>query len=201
MTLADPRAVAVVRALTERGQTLATAESLTGGLIGAAITAVPGASAVYLGGLITYATDLKARLGGVPADLLAAAGPVSAQTAAAMASGAREATGADWAVAATGVAGPDPQDGHPPGEVWLGLSGPDGIVRTVHLDLTGGRAAVRAGTVVAALSQLADAVLPAAAAVTAVHGARDPAIDQTQAGEAGVPPPIEGAGEPNRAVG
>lgn len=158
MTLADPRAVAVVQALAERGQTLATAESLTGGLIGAAVTSVPGASAVYLGGLITYATDLKARLGGVPTDLLAANGPVSAQTAAAMAAGVRRATGADWGVAATGVAGPDPQDGHVPGEVWLGLAQPGGAVRTLRVDAAGDRQAVRSAAVAAALGLLEDAL-------------------------------------------
>lgn len=160
MTPADPRAVAVVRALVERGQTLATAESLTGGLIGATITAVPGASAVYLGGLITYATDLKARLGGVPADVLAAAGPVSAQTAAAMASGVRQVTGADWGVAATGVAGPDPQDGHAPGEVWLGLARPSGAVHATRLDATGDRQSIRTAAVAAALILLEDALAP-----------------------------------------
>lgn len=158
MTLPEPLAVAVVHALVARSQTLATAESLTGGLIGATVTAVPGASAVYLGGVITYATDLKARLGGVPSDLLAAHGPVSAHTAAAMAAGATRLTGADWALAATGVAGPDPQDGHAPGEVWLGLAAPTGEVGTRRYDFGGDRTAVREATVRAALTLLADAL-------------------------------------------
>jgi nicotinamide-nucleotide amidase len=158
MTSPDPLAAAVVQALVTHGQTLATAESLTGGLIGAAITAVPGASAVYLGGVVTYATDLKARLGGVPGDLLAAHGPVSPETAAAMAAGARRLSGADWALAATGVAGPDPQDGHAPGEVWLGLAAPTGEVGTHRRDFSGDRTAVREATVAAALELLAHAL-------------------------------------------
>ena len=83
--------------LGERGQTLATAESLTGGLLGAAITAVPGASTVYRGGITAYATELKAVLLGVPEDLLARHGPIHPGVAAAMAAGARERLGATWA--------------------------------------------------------------------------------------------------------
>lgn len=154
----DPLAVRIVAALADRSEQLATAESLTGGLIGATITAVPGASAVYLGGVITYATDLKARLGGVPTDLLDALGPVSGDTAAAMAAGARAATGADWGLATTGVAGPDPQDGHAPGEVWLALAGPVGDPVVRRHDFLGDRAAIRAQSVTAALALLAQAL-------------------------------------------
>lgn len=158
MTGPDPTAVAVVAALARRGQTLATAESLTGGLIGAALTAVPGASAVYLGGVISYATGLKETLAGVPAEVLGTHGPVAGPTAAAMAAGVRLLAGADWAVAATGVAGPDPQDGHAPGEVWLGLAAPDAGPVAQHFAFAGGRDAVRAATVDAALALLARAV-------------------------------------------
>lgn len=153
----DP-AADVVAALTARGQFLATAESLTGGLLGAAITAVPGASAAYVGGVVAYATAMKHRLAGVDADLLAAQGPVSQSTAIALATGVRAATGADWAVATTGVAGPDAQDGHEPGEVWVGLAGPDAAARAVRLDLSGDRAAIREAAVVAALGLLAEAL-------------------------------------------
>lgn len=151
-------AALVVAGLTARAQTLATAESLTGGLIGAAITAVPGASAGYLGGVVAYATELKHVLAGVPADLLAEVGPVSAETAVALASGIRTLTGADWGLAATGVAGPDPQDGHEPGEVWLGLAGPDVAPAAVRNDFEGDRRAVRDATVLAALQLLATAL-------------------------------------------
>jgi nicotinamide-nucleotide amidase len=150
----EPIAVEVVALLVATGQTLATAESLTGGLIGATITAVPGASKAYLGGLITYATELKAGLAGVAADVLAQFGPVSPQTAEAMAAGVRQVTGADWAIAVTGVAGPDPQDGHQPGEVWLGLAGPGGVRSVSRMDLAGSRDQIRSATVSAALAEL-----------------------------------------------
>lgn len=150
----NPSASGVVAALTARGQTLATAESLTGGLIGAAITSVPGASAIYLGGVISYATTMKAVLAGVPGAVLRTHGPVAAETAVALAVGVRERTGADWALAATGVAGPDPQDGHAPGEVWLGLAAPDGAAIGRRLDCAGAREDVRAATVIAALQLL-----------------------------------------------
>lgn len=158
MSSPEPDAVRIIAELTARGQTLATAESLTGGLIGAALTAVPGASAVYLGGVVAYATAQKAVLAGVPAEVLAAHGPVSEQTARALAVGVRAVTGADWAVAATGVAGPDPQDGHAPGEVWLSLAGPGASIRAARHDFAGDRGAVRAATVRAALALVASAI-------------------------------------------
>jgi nicotinamide-nucleotide amidase len=150
----EPTAVRLVGALAAGDLTVATAESLTGGLIGAAITAVPGASAVYRGGVITYATDLKATLGAVPDDVLAVHGPVAAETAVAMARGVRESCRSDWAISATGVAGPDAQDGHAPGEVWLGFAGPDGTAESVRIDASGGREDVRTAAVRAALSGL-----------------------------------------------
>ncbi len=153
----DP-AAEVVAALTARGQSLTTAESLTGGLLGAAITAVPGASAAYVGGAIAYATPMKHRLAGVDAELLATQGPVSERTAVALAAGIREATDADWALATTGVAGPTSQDGHEPGEVWVGIVGPGVAARAVRYDFTGDRAEVRAATVQAALALLTAAL-------------------------------------------
>ena len=153
----DP-AAGVVAALAERGEWLATAESLTGGLLGAAITAVPGASAVYLGGVVAYATGMKRRLAGVDAAVLAAVGPIAEATAIALASGVKAVTGADWAVATTGVAGPEPQDGHEPGEVWVGLDGPSGPATAVRYDFVGDRRAVRESTVRAALEVLGEAM-------------------------------------------
>jgi nicotinamide-nucleotide amidase len=155
----DPAAVELARqvheALLARGETFAVAESLTGGALAATVTAVPGVSATFRGGVVAYATDLKGDLLGVPADLLARHGPVHPLVAAAMAAGARQRLGAAYGLATTGVAGPDPQDGHRPGEVYLGLAG-GGRLRLLHrrLDLTGDRAAVRAGTVRAALAFL-----------------------------------------------
>lgn len=154
----EPLAIALVAALTGARQRFATAESLTGGLIGAAVTAVPGASAVYCGGVISYATELKATLAGVPNVVLAEWGPVAEATASAMAAGVRARTGADWAIAVTGVAGPDPQDGHQPGEVWIGIARPDGSAMASRIDLAGSRDEIRARTVNAALRQLLDQV-------------------------------------------
>ncbi len=147
----------VLAALVARGATVAVAESLTGGLLTAALTEPAGASAAVRGGLVVYATELKARLAGVPAPLLAAEGPVSPDVAAALAAGARDRLGATYGLGVTGVAGPDPQGGRPVGTVFLGVAGPDGgEVR--RLSLTGDRAAIRAGAVEAALSLLAAAV-------------------------------------------
>jgi nicotinamide-nucleotide amidase len=143
--------------LRELGQSLATAESLTGGLLAATIVDVPGASKVFRGGLVVYATDLKHTLAGVDAGLLAAQGPASAAVAVELARGARVRCGADWALATTGVAGPDPQDGIPVGTVFVAIAGPaTGAVR--ELRLTGDRPAIRAGAVAAALSLLAEAL-------------------------------------------
>jgi nicotinamide-nucleotide amidase len=152
------QAARVLGLLRGRGQTLAVAESLTGGLLAATIVDVPGASDAFRGGLIVYATDLKAALAGVPSALLAAHGPVHADVAAALAGGARERCAADWGLATTGVAGPDPQNGIPVGTVYLGLAGPRGRARVRALRLAGDRAAIRAATVCAALALLAEAL-------------------------------------------
>lgn len=149
----DPLAAQVIARLVADRLTLATSESLTGGLIGAALTAVPGASQAYLGGVIAYATALKSQLSGVEPRTLAVHGAVSGETAGQMASGVRSRTGADWAVAVSGVAGPTAQEGQPPGTVWIGIAG-DGVVRTRRFDFAGDRAAVRTQTVVAALELL-----------------------------------------------
>ena len=142
--------------LAGRQQTLAVAESLTGGLLAAQIVAVPGASAVFRGGLVVYATDLKATLAGVPAGLLDARGPVDPDVAQWLARGARQRCGADWGLATTGVAGPDPQGFVPVGTVFVGLARPDRSTAALRLALTGDRAQIRADTVTAALTLLAE---------------------------------------------
>jgi nicotinamide-nucleotide amidase len=147
-------AAQIVTVLGERRETLATAESLTGGLLGAAITDVPGASVVYRGGVTAYATELKAVLLGVPADLLARHGPVHPSVAEAMAEGARDRLGATWGLATTGVAGPDPVDGFPPGTVHITASSGSPITRS--LALAGDRDQVRRDTVDQALTLLLD---------------------------------------------
>lgn len=116
--------------LTGRGQTISFCESLTAGLATATFADTPGASSALRGGLVTYATDLKTTLAGVPAGTISRHGVISAECAAAMAAGARKACGSDWAVSLTGVAGPDLQEGHPVGEVWIGIATPTGEVES-----------------------------------------------------------------------
>jgi len=139
--------------LLARGETLAVAESLTGGALAATVVAVPGVSATFRGGVVAYATELKSELLGVDAALLARKGPVDPDVAVAMAAGVRHRLGATWGLGTTGVAGPDPQDGHPPGVCFVALAGPDGT-RVQALALDGDRAAVRAAAVAAALALL-----------------------------------------------
>ena len=152
----------MLAALVAAGATVAVAESLTGGLLTAALTERAGASAAVRGGLVVYATELKAVLAGVPVPLLAAEGPVSPDVAAALAAGARDRLGATYGLGVTGVAGPDPQGGKPVGTVYVALAGPgDGSVR--QLRLPGDRAGIRAGSVAAALDLLLAALQEKAA--------------------------------------
>lgn len=116
---------AIIEECRARGWTLGTAESLTGGLVAAELICVPGASDVVRGGIVAYAVDLKESVLGVSADVLARHGAVSRECAEAMASGARGVLGVDVVLATTGVAGPDPSEGHPPGAVHLAVRGPD----------------------------------------------------------------------------
>ena len=149
-------AAGILARLRQRGETLAVAESLTGGLLAAEFVAVPGASAVFRGGVVAYATELKASLLGVPPPLLNSHGPVDPSVAAALAAGARDRCGADWAAATTGVAGPDPQGGQPVGRVYVAVAGPLAQHAAVReLTLPGDRAAVRRGAVEAAVALLA----------------------------------------------
>ena len=139
--------------LRARGQTVACAESLTGGLVGAALSELPGSSATFRGSLVVYATDAKAALADVPSELLEEHGAVSPEAATALAEGARTRLAADWGVATTGVAGPEEQEGRPVGTVHVAVAGPSGtVLRSVRLP--GDRDRVRALTVTAALDLL-----------------------------------------------
>ncbi|MFF5263436.1 CinA family nicotinamide mononucleotide deamidase-related protein [Actinomadura viridis] len=153
------------RLLGERSATVATAESLTGGLIGAELTRMPGSSATYAGGMVTYATALKEELLGVPGQVLKEHGAVHPDVARAMAAGVRERVGATYGVAVTGVAGPEPQDGRPVGTIFVGVAGPEGEPKVIRPLLpvpgTGAeiRGVIRRMTVVHALEQLRRVIL------------------------------------------
>lgn len=147
----------VLELLESRQLTLATAESLTGGLVGELLTRVPGASAAYVGGVISYATRLKATLAGVEEKTLEQSGPVAAATAVQMARGVALRCGADWGLATTGVAGPTPQDGHPVGQVFVAVARPgEGQSKVKELRLHGTREEIRAQAAAEAVQLLAD---------------------------------------------
>lgn len=154
----------LIARLVERRVTVACAESLTGGLVSAALTAVPGASAVVRGGVVSYATAVKASVLGVDDFLLRSGGAVQAQVAREMAHGARSLLGASLGLATTGVAGPEPQDGQPVGRVFIAAGWVDqaGVRKDEVrlLDLAGDRASIRAATVDEVI-ELALSVLPA----------------------------------------
>ena len=138
----SPDAVAVLGRLDVRGWSIAAAESLTGGRVTATLVDVPGASAHVRGGIVAYATDVKASQLGVDAALLADRGPVDPDVAAQMAEGVRRALRADVGLATTGVAGPDPQDGQPVGTVHVAVATPETVVVST-LSLSGSRDAIR----------------------------------------------------------
>jgi nicotinamide-nucleotide amidase len=151
----DQIAREAVRLVGARGETFATAESLTGGLVAATVVEIPGVSAVFRGGLVVYATDLKHALAGVPEELLAERGPVDPDVALALAAGARRRCAADWGLATTGVAGPDPQDGKAVGTVFVAVDGPaGGVVR--ELQLAGNRPVIRIESVTGVLRLFAE---------------------------------------------
>jgi len=161
----NQRAAKVIRTLKDRTQSLGVAESLTGGLIGATLTSVPGSSAVFLGGVTSYANRLKTDLLGIPADTLRQHTEVSEEVAIGMANGLQLKTHADWVIAVTGVAGPDAQEGHAPGEVWICVVGPrtPSVPHTNHVrqfQFDGDRDAVRTQTVDAAFDMLLRLVSP-----------------------------------------
>jgi len=157
--MTHPLAVRIVAELTRRGERVAVAESLTGGLLTSALVDVPGASAVVSGGVVAYATPLKSLLLGVDTELLVARGAIDPDVASQMAAGVRsrlvlEGRPADIGIATTGAAGPEPQDGHAPGTVWLGYADAAGA-SAEQLHLAGDRDAIRRGAVDAALALLA----------------------------------------------
>jgi nicotinamide-nucleotide amidase len=138
-------AATVLELMVSRGATLATAESLTGGRLASRVTTIAGASRVYLGGVVSYASAVKQDLLDVPDAVVARHGVVSAECARAMAQGVRALLGADWAISTTGVAGPEEQEGKPPGTVFVGVAGPAGV-SSLALELAGDRTEVQERT-------------------------------------------------------
>ena len=149
----EPLAARVLESLAGRGETLATAESLTGGMLATLITDVPGASRSFVGGVVSYATRVKVSMLDVPTSVVEQHGVVSGECAVAMAVGVRARLAATWSLATTGVAGPDEQEGRPPGTVWIAVAGPSGAVAD-RLALEGDRPAIRRATCDAVLAFL-----------------------------------------------
>ena len=146
--------VCLIEALKSAGKTVATAESCTGGGIGHVLTAVPGSSAVYVGGVISYTNEVKERVLHVPAAALDKHGAVSAETAGYMAKGARELLVSDFGVSVTGIAGPDGDgSGKPVGLVYIGVASEEGV-HTHEFIFPGDRAAVREQAIRTALELL-----------------------------------------------
>jgi len=153
----------LVADLTMRNQSIATAESLTAGLLAATIAGVAGASEVLRGGLITYTEHTKVLLAGVAPEILDEVGPVAGPTARALAVGARQRCEATWGVGLTGVAGPEPHGGHEVGTVFMGVAGPDdhSVTEVVELRLSGTRWDIRSAAVRESISRLRSLVASA----------------------------------------
>jgi nicotinamide-nucleotide amidase len=152
-------AAQLVRLLGQQGRTVAVAESLTGGLVASTIVGVPGASAVFRGGVVAYATEVKASVLGVDAGLLERVGAVDPDVADEMAYGVARLLGADYGIATTGVAGPDPQDDQAVGTVWISVVGPEGAQAAtigLALDPALGRQGIREAALDEALSAAVD---------------------------------------------
>jgi nicotinamide-nucleotide amidase len=143
----------IIAYLEDRGETVAVAESLTGGGLGHAITHTPGASQVFLGGIIAYTDNVKIDFLGIEPKVISEFTAVSEEVANAMADGVREKFGTTWGIATTGIAGPGDMDGIPEGTVWISIRGP--INQTIQLQLDSGREAVRTGAISSALGTFA----------------------------------------------
>ena len=139
----------VIRTLGEQNETLATAESITAGGLSSAITSVEGSSQIFLGAIVAYQDQIKAKILGIDETLIATHTVYSQEVAVAMAQATRLKMGATWAIATTGVAGPGPSDGVPSGTVWVAIDGP--VSQSLELSLAGDRESVRNATVATAI--------------------------------------------------
>ena len=158
MIVPIPPATAIVAALIRRGESFAVAESITGGGLGAAITAIPGSSEVFAGGIIAYQLSVKRDLLKVPAPLLKKFGVVSEEVAVAMADGLLQLFGTTWAIATTGVAGPGECNGVAAGTVWIAIRGP--VNQSTELEIQGERETVRNASVSSAITTFARILAP-----------------------------------------
>jgi len=150
-------AAVIYRLLKERGKTLAVAESCSGGLLSDLLTAIPGSSAVFRGGVVSYSNELKSAFLGVPPEMLegpGAPGAVSPETARAMAEGLLQRAGTDYAVSITGVAGPEPTEGKPVGLVFFGVAGADGRTEVIEARMNGNRETIKLRSAKSALYHL-----------------------------------------------
>jgi nicotinamide-nucleotide amidase len=143
----------IIDILRQRKETIAVAESVTGGEMAAKISEVPGASDIFLGGVVAYSIASKIRDLDVSAKIIEEFGVYSETVAAEMARGIRSRFGSDWAIGITGVAGPGPDDEVAPGSIWIAILGPAGV-QNLQLSLTGTRQQIRNGAVTSALATL-----------------------------------------------
>ena len=143
----------IIEKLRSRNESVSVAESLTGGGLGHELTRIPGASEVFLGGIIAYTTDVKVNFLGVARSTIEAYTVVSEEVAVAMAEGARKKIGSTWAISTTGIAGPGDYLGIREGTVWIAIAGP--INQTLQLTLDGGRDGVREGAISSAIGTFA----------------------------------------------
>jgi nicotinamide-nucleotide amidase len=143
----------VIASLEARGETLSVAESITAGGLGSAITSMPGASQVFLGGVIAYSNDVKINILGIDSALIDKFSVVSEEVAIAMADAVRAKFGTTWGIATTGIAGPGDYLGMPEGRVWVAISGP--VNQTIQLQLDSGREGIRTGAISSAIGTFA----------------------------------------------
>ena len=143
----------VLEILTQRGETICVAESLTGGGLAEALSSLPGSSQIFRGSVTAYQVEIKNSVLKVPFELISEMGTVSEEVAASMAAGVKDLLGSTWSISTTGVAGPGPVDGVPAGTVWVAIEGP--ISQTLQLELSGTREIVRNATIAGAIAAFA----------------------------------------------
>ena len=153
MTTIKQQVEQIIAMLSERGETVSVAESLTAGGLANMLTSASGSSSVFIGGLTAYRNEIKTKMLNVDSSIIKEHTVVSEAVANAMGDGAIKAFGSTWAIATTGVAGPEPLEGHPAGKVWISIRGP--INQAIELTLEGNREQVRSGTISTAIGTFA----------------------------------------------